>query len=158
MSQSPNQFKQSNQLGAIDLSMPGGQTISCQVGAAQSGNLVPGDPVKLVDTARGGRPRVVKAAADTDVIFGYVPYNQKEGETGYPASANVEILQQGAIVLRATAAFIRGIRVGIDLASTGGVKTAASNKSIIGWAYDKATADADLVRIQLDLPAFVVAP
>ncbi len=146
----PNQFKQGDVLGRIDNSLPGGQTTPVVI---HTGTLVPGDPLKFQDSARGGLPRVIKAAADTDDIIGYVPYNQKEGENGYDSGERCEALLFGGIViLRATAAFVRGTSLMIDLGATGGVKTATTNKTIVGRALDKASADGDLVRVWLFAP------
>ena len=143
--QNPNQFGQTVEKGLLDLVI-GGNIIPCRVYSSEATPLVRGQAVKLHDTA-GGTPIVTAVTADTDKIFGYVPYSQKD--ISHAAGASLEIAFQGALVyLEASAAIARGAKV-MAVVSGNKVATATAGKSIVGFAFDKAAADGDLVRIYL---------
>lgn len=154
MTQLQNQFKQSREKGEVDQRMGPG-TISCQVGSAQVAALVPGQAVKIVDSA-GGVPKVIAVAADTDDIYGVVAFTFKDAT--FPANSPVEIIgmRNGVIVMEAGAAIARNAEV--QYVVTGAkVITAVATKRILGRAFDKAAADGDLIRVTVDLPGILKA-
>lgn len=152
--QSPNQFKQSVVQGQLDLRF-NGETISCQIDASEAGTLVPGEAVKLVDSA-GGIPKVEKIAADTDEIFGFINYDIKNAD--FKAEDACEVSRAGNIMhMTASAAIARGVEVCYANASVK-VKNLVATNTIVGYALDKAAADGDLIRVVIATPSFKVAP
>lgn len=148
--QSQNQFAQAMYLGVLD-QLYSYNTKAAMIDVSQTGLTYPGAAVKLVDSA-GGPPKVIKCTAVTDVVFGFVNYNIKN--PGFVAGQPAEISQAGNVMyLYATAAIARGAKLMLDLSTNGGVITASgSGATIVGWAYDKATAVGQLIRVQLAVP------
>ena len=58
--------------------------------------------------------------------------------------------------LYATTAIARGAQVVLDLTSPGSVQAATGSDTIIGYAYDSATAYGQLIRVVLSTPSFLV--
>lgn len=143
--QSPNQFSQSVQKGQIDLNNSN-SPLPCQVDAAESGSLVPGQAVKLATTA-GGVPKILAATVDTGKIFGYVAYNTKK--SSFSALDHLEIVRGGGIIyLEASAAVVRGASV-MNVITGEKVATATTGKAIAGMALDTASASGDLIRVEV---------
>lgn len=154
--QNPNAFAQSPQLGMIDMRFPY-NTVAVQIDASQSTDLYPGAAVKMVDSA-GGVPKVVGCAANSDEVLGFINYNIKNVTFG--AGDAAEISMAGNVMfLYAVAAIARGAQVQLDLSTNGGVKTktGSSGADIVGWAYDKASAAGDLIRVFLTTPSYAKA-
>ncbi len=153
--QQPNQFAQTEQLGMIDLRFDY-NTVAVQIDAAQATPLYAGAAVKMVDSA-GGVPKVIGCAANADGVLGFINYDVKS--VAFVAGSNAEISMAGNVIyLYATAAIARGVRVQLDLSTNGGVKAlAADGASIVGWAYDKASAAGQLIRVFLLTPSFAVS-
>lgn len=148
---SPNQFAQSPYLGMIDLRFDF-NTVSVQIASTQGTALYPGAAVKMVDSA-DGVPKVVGCAANTDEVLGFINFDIKS--ISFAAGAMCEISMAGNVMyLYATAAIARGVRVMIDLSTNGGVVTAAGGGKYVGWAYDKASAAGQLIRVFLATPSF----
>jgi len=142
-----NQFNQSTIQGALDLKF-GGTVVSCQVDVSSAGNLVPGQPVKMVDSA-GGIPKVVELAADSDEVFGFLCYDLKQPNFDAYAPVEVAVRNGGACMfMTASAAIARNAVVGPVLSGVK-VKTSAGGTADVGRAYDKAAADGDLIRVLL---------
>lgn len=148
----PNQFAQSPYIGTIDLRFDG-DTVSAQVASTQATPLYPGQAVKLVDSA-DGVPKVVAATAAADAVFGFINFDMKTIQ--YVAGVDCEISLSGNVIyLYSTAAFARGAQLMIDVSTVGGVKTATGGGTFVGWAYDKASAAGQLVRVFVKTPSFV---
>lgn len=140
-----NQFTQEPVKGQPDLQF-NPTTLPCQVVTGEATALVPGQAVKLVDSL-GGVPKVTAVTADTDDVFGVVTYNIKNAS--FPALTPVEISAQGNVVwMEASAAIARGAKVMV-VVSGQKVATATVGKTVIGFAYDKASASGDLIRVYL---------
>lgn len=142
MVQNSNQFNQS----AVKAMLTPGfdlDTFNCRVKTAESAALVPGQKVKLVDVAGG--LFIVTAAAETDVGFGFIPYNTKKDS--YAAEEEVKVASDGSIMLmEAGAAIVPQAKV--ESAPTGHkVITSAGINAVEGICLDKAAADGDLVRV-----------
>lgn len=149
---SPNQFAQSTYIGMVDLRFDG-DTVSCQVASTQATALYPGQAVKMVDSA-DGVPKIVASAAASDETLGFINFDIKS--VTFPAGSDCEISLSGNVMyLYSTAAIARGAQVMIDVSTVGGVKTATGGGKYVGWAYDKATAAGQLIRIFIKTPSFV---
>ena len=145
MTQLSNQFAQSVEKGQVDLKMSIG-TISCQVYASESTALVPGQAVKLIDST-GGVPKVTAVTADTDAIFGFVNFTFKNAT--FPALAAVEIsIENNVLYLESSAAIARGAKV-MYVVTGQKVATGTNGKTLVGYAFDKATASGQFIRIFL---------
>lgn len=152
MSQLSNQFAQSVEKGKLDLRF-NPNTIPCQVKSGESTPLVPGQAVKLVDSA-GGVPKVTAITADTDEIFGIIPYHVQQ--SSFAAGEPVEVAAQGNVVyMEASAAIARGAKV-MAVVTGSKIATATAGKTMIGFAFDKAATNGDLIRVYLNNYAFSV--
>lgn len=150
---SPNQFAQTEYLGAIDMRFPY-NTVSVQIDASQVGALYAGSPVKIVDSA-GGIPKVVGIEAVTDNVMGYINYDIKS--KAFVAGSLAEISMAGNVIwLYSVGAVSRGAEVVPSLITRGGVAAASGSggENIVGWAYDKADAGGQLIRVFLKTPSF----
>jgi hypothetical protein len=155
--QNVNQFLQTPILGMLDQGAPFYGTISCEIDASESGTLVAGQPVKMFNSA-GGVPKVVAASAVSDNILGYITYNKKD--VSFVAGDRVEISTFGNVMyLISVGAIDRGAQVEASLLYVGGVKTetGSSGARVVGWAFDKATADGTLIRVMIQTPSRDVA-
>lgn len=151
----PNQFAQSPYLGMIDLRFPY-NSVSVLVDVSQATALYAGSAVKIVDSA-DGVPKVVGCAADSDEVLGFINFDIKTVQ--FLAGVPAEISMAGNVMyLYATGAIARGVLVSLDLTTNGGVRSAAGHTGdkIVGWAYDKATAAGQLIRVFLKTPSFTV--
>lgn len=146
MAQDPNQFGQSVEKGLVDLKM-GGNVISVEVG---TGPLVAGQCVTIVDSA-GGVPKVIALAADTGDSFGVMPYDLRRATFETGERVDIPFFKGSVVYMEASAAIARGAKV-MAVVSGSKVATATTGKMIIGRALDKAAANADLIRVLLDLP------
>lgn len=145
MSVNINQFAQTPTKGQADLSL-NPNTLGCQVTSDEATALVPGQAVKLVDSL-GGVPKVTAVTADTDDIFGVVLYNVKNAT--FPALQALEVAAQDNVVyMEASAAIARGAKV-MYVVTGQKVATATAGKTVVGFAFDKATASGDLIRVYL---------
>lgn len=147
MAQLANQFNQSPLKGMLDLRL-GGAVVQAQVDVSSAGSLVPAQPVKVVDSA-GGVPKVVECAADSDEVWGFLVYDQIKAVFDAYDAVTVALVNGGAAMyMEASAAIARNAVVGIVLSGVK-VKTSASGSRDVGRAYDKAAADASLIRVIL---------
>ena len=153
MALSPNMFTQETVAGQVDLSVSNGGVVSAEVYASEAVPLVPGQAVKIVDSA-GGVPKVTALAANTESTFGIVLRNIKD--VSYPAKAPLEIGMMGCVVyMTSSAAIARGAAVEM-IYTTNKVVTNAGVNPPIGIAYDKATGADQLIRVMLRTPVLPV--
>lgn len=126
-----------------------GFRIDGKVYTSETGTLVPGTAVKLVDTS-GDNLDFAVAAADDD-IFGIVEYEAAK-KNSYVADDFLTVASQGSIiVLEASTGIARGANVEY-VASGAKVKTHSTGKSI-GKALTKATTSGDLIKVLLLVPS-----
>lgn len=153
MALNQNQFAQIPVLGMLDQSF-NTDSVSCVL---NSGTVVPGQSVKLVDSA-GGVPKVAPVTSDSDIVFGFVNYNIKNASFSAGAALEVSLLNN-VIYLQATEAFDRGAKLKGVVATVGGVAAAVQGEGspIIGWAFDKAVNVGDLVRVFLACPSYFLS-
>lgn len=151
----PNQFAQSPYLGMIDLRF-NPNTVSVLIDSSETGSLYAGGAVKCVDSA-GGIPKVVGCTADSDEVMGFLQFDIKT--VAWTAGMPAEIgMRNNVIFLYATAAIPRLSRVCLALSTNGGVvaATGSSGKRIVGFAYDKAAAAGQLIRVYLETPSYLL--
>lgn len=142
-----NQFALQPTAGLVTL-LPG-NVVSAQVVSTQATALNAGDPVKFTTTS-GGVPQVASLAANTDVVWGFVVFNQKD--QSYAAGARVEIaLVNSVLYAIAGAAISPGAKVEA-VAATGKVITSAGVNPVCGYAMAAASGDGALV------PIYVLGP
>jgi len=148
-----SQFAMAPFLGMLDLKVGNTNVTAAQVDITQSGLLYGGSSVNVVNNSNG-IPTVVGSAADTNNVWGFIVYDIKS--QSYGIGARCEIAQGGSCIwLYATTAITRGSQVVLDLVSPGSVQAAVSGDTVIGYAYDQATAYGQLIRIVLKTPSFV---
>lgn len=150
----PNQFAETQLAGVVDLRYAF-NTVSVQIDSTQATPLYPGAAVKIVDSANGV-PKVVGCAANSDEVMGFINFDIKTVQ--FVAGSLAEISMGGNVIyLWATGAIARGVQVSLDLSSMAAVRSAAGNTgdNIVGWAYDKATAAGQLIRVSLRTPSFL---
>ena len=149
MAQSLNQFTEAPVQGELDLAL-NPMTIAAQVAFDEATALIPGQAVKIVDSV-DGIPKVTAVTADTDDVFGFVNYSEKDAD--FPAGAPCEIsfFRGNVMYMTASAAIARNAKVMV-VVSGSKVATRASSGICIGRALDKATANNDLIRVLIDLP------
>lgn len=152
---SPNQFAQVTLAGVLD-GKNNWNSIPCLVDLSQSGTIYASQPVKFVNSV-GGVPKVIACTANSDVCYGFVNYSFIN--TQFVAGQPLEISQtENLIYLYATTAIPRGSQVTLDIANNGvGVLVGSSGASIVGWAFDEATAAGQLIRVKVRAPSFAVA-
>lgn len=144
MALSPNQFSQTPEVGYLDLQTGLNNVYSAVHKAGEATALIPGQPVKLVDSLTP-IPAVEACDADTEIPWGLVVRNLKDAD--FPANARLEVARAGTVMfLTAGAAIARGANVSYQVA-TGKVITQASTDTITGQALDKATADGQIIRV-----------
>jgi hypothetical protein len=152
-SQSQNQFSQAPFLGETDLKVGPTNVTEAMIDVTQSGLLYAGSAVNVVN-GPNGIPTVVGSATDTDNVWGFIVYDIKS--QSYPVGARCGVAQLGTCIwLYATNAIARGAQVVLDLTSPGGVQAATGSDTIVGYAYDQATAYGQLIRIVVSTPSFL---
>lgn len=150
MTQNLNQFAMTQTKGAVDLKAGNYNIISAAISASETGTLVPGQAVKIEDSA-GGLPKVLALALATDSTFGFIARVLKQSE--FEAKDVVEVALDGSImVMEAGAAIARGAAVEVSLTGNK-VITSAGVNNIVGVALDKAAADGDLIRVMIKITA-----
>jgi len=144
-----NQFAQTPVQGEIDMTVQGVQIVSGLVSSSESVALIPGQAVKVLDTA-SGVPTVTAVTSNTDVVFGFVTRNFKDAN--YPADSRLEIALNGTFMfMTANGAISRLGAVELDYAANK-VGPAAGINPTVGYAYDKAAANNDLIRVFIETP------
>lgn len=149
MALNQNQFAQTPIQGQLDLKF-NPNTVSAQIDVSSAGALVPGQAVKMVNSA-GGVPKVVECSDDSDDVFGFINYNIKNRVFNAYDYVELSALRDNCMFMTASAAIARNAKVMI-VVSGQQVATATSGNMIIGRAYDQASASGDLIRVIIDLP------
>jgi hypothetical protein len=152
-SENINQFAMAPFLGMLDLKVGNTNVNAGQIDVTQSGLLYGGSSVNVVNNSNG-IPTVIGSATDTDNVWGFIVYDIKS--QSYGIGARCEIAQAGSCIwLYATTAITRGTQVVLDLSSPGSVQAATGSDTVIGYAYDQATAYGQLIRVVLKTPSFL---
>jgi hypothetical protein len=146
-----NQFSQTPVVGQMDLRFNPG-VVSCILDSTSAGNLLPGQPVKVVD-GYGGTPHVVECAANSDDVFGFIAYSIKDQVFNAGMKLEIAAMRDNVMYMQASAAIARNAQVAIVIGLTDPlVVTATAGMTIVGRAYDKALAAGSVIRVQIDLP------
>jgi hypothetical protein len=141
-----NQFRQTTDVGYVDLQNSTENILSCVHLAGQSTPLVAGQAVKLADNYT--HIPSVQASTIAETAWGVVVRSLKNKD--FPASKPLEIARAGVTMfMQASAAIARGANVQYDPA-TNKVATKASTNGILGQALDKAAADGDIIRVTIN--------
>lgn len=148
MTQYSNQFIQSQEKGTLTLVL-NNNVIPAIVDANETATLVAGDAVKLKDVS-SKIPKIEKATALTDNIFGFIPYNVITNQYVANEALNVAF-NDCVMVMQASAAIAVGVEVQYD-PSTAKIATKVAPNTTIGVILDKATSDGDLVRVLIKTP------
>jgi hypothetical protein len=154
MAQNINQFAQSPQKGMPDLKF-NASIVSVQIDSSEVGLLVPGQCVKMVDSA-DGVPKVVACSAITDDVFGVLLYNIKNKTYKALDYAEIVAMRNSVIYMEAGAAIARNAKVMLQVAGSKVVTAAGVGSVVLGRAYDKASGDGSLIRVVVDLPGAVL--
>ncbi len=147
MAQLSNQFSQTPEKGQLT----GEQNLNilnARVITTASSAITSAEAVKLVDTASG--VTVVEAvSAATDAVFGFRTYDIRDDDR--LAGEMCKIAFDNTIIyLEAGAAIATGALV--QYQPTGKKVITRTTGTVCGIALDKATADADLIRVLLKTP------
>lgn len=153
MTQNINQFGQTPEVGDLDLKEIS-SVLTGMVNPGASATIVPGQAVKLANVAKGGVPKVIPLAANTDVTFGFAIRNLKD--INFVDGDALEVAIAGSIMfMTAGAAIVPQAKVEV-VYTTNKVITAAGTNPLIGFALDKATADGDIIRVMVRTPGNVL--
>jgi predicted RecA/RadA family phage recombinase len=148
MTQYSNQFSQTPEAGYLYLQNGVNNVLSCIHKTGETTALVAGQAVKIVDSYTA-IPAVEAIDANTDGIFGFVVRNAKDADI--PADARLEVARNGTTMfMTASAAIARGAKVQYAYTTTK-VATADGATNVIGTALDKAGADGDVIRVQINI-------
>jgi hypothetical protein len=141
MAESLNQFTYTNVKGKV-VNGDKGLGLSCKI----YGVINVGDFVKIKDVA-GSKTIVIEAiAADTDLIFGMIPYESAK-KNAYVSGDMVTVMTDYSIVVcEAGAAIAAGATV-MPVVSGMKVVTQTTGKAILGIALKPAAANTDLVEV-----------
>lgn len=152
-SQNINSFAQSPFLGMLDLKVGPANVTAGQIDTTQATALFGGSAVNVVNNGNG-IPTLIGSATDTDNVWGFIVYDIKSAS--YLVGNRCEIAQAGSCIwLYATTAIARGAQVVLDVTSQGAVQAATGSDTIVGYAFDQATAYGQLIRIILSTPSFL---
>lgn len=144
-----NQFAPNNPIAGMyvyQANLP--QLHNVIVSTGQATALSSGSIVTLDSTSTNKNAPVAKQAAVTDKIFGVVTYNPVKNQWG--AGERIAIARENDIIFLPAAG---AIEVGADLyfnASNQVTSTVTAGNSIIGTALTPATAEDDLIQVELN--------
>lgn len=152
--QNINSFAQAPFLGMLDLKVGPTNVVAMQIDTTQATALYAGAAVNVVNNGNG-IPTVIASTADTDSVAGFIVYDIKSAS--YIAGNRCEVaMKDTCMYLYATTAITRFAQVVLDLTSPGSVQAATGSDTIVGYAYDQATAYGQLIRVILTTPSFLV--
>lgn len=155
MVQSLNLFTQGDRRGRVTLGKAD-KIINCRIDSAVTADVPFGTAVKLVNHT-SGVPIITPTTAKADKVFGYTTDDfitastttaGQDGVTRSGGSAVKVAIAGTVVVLEAGEAVASGADVAFDNV-TGKVDTAVSTNYVSGSAITQATADGDLIRVEL---------
>lgn len=147
---SMNALVQSTIAGQVDLRFSS-NVLSVVIDATQTTPVYPGQAMKIVGTNAGGVLKVVACTSSTDDVAGFLNYDVKANAFNAGDAAEMSIAGN-CMYLYATTAINSGAKVELDpTLATAAVAAAvgSSGNSIVGWAYDQATAPGAMLRVML---------
>lgn len=149
-----NQFKLTPVQGLMQNLGSGSNVFTMQIDPNSSATYVPGQAVKIVNTA-GGVPQVTALTANTDEAVAFICYDQKN--PNWTGGDYVEVALYGSVMyMTAGAAINRFAKVEV-VYNTNKVIANAGTNPVVGFAFDKALADNDLIRVYIQTASIVSA-
>jgi hypothetical protein len=150
MALSQNQFAPSAIQGMVDQRYSYATT-SVQIDVSEPASLLPGAPLKIVNSA-GGVPKVLACTDKADACYGFLNLDLKS--TAFVAGSMAEISQSGNVIyLTSTGAIGRGVAVVLDVAGGGvAAATGATGARVVGYAFDRFAAAGALGRVHIKVP------
>jgi hypothetical protein len=142
-----NQFKMNVVKGFVDASTPN-RLLTAKIADTETATLVAGQCVKIADINSKVLP-LLGSTKETDDHAGVLVFTTHRNE--YKANQNVEFAPLGSgaiVVLEANGAIANGAKVYF---APDGAKVTGAGTIAIGHAFNKATADGDLIRVILDV-------
>lgn len=146
MTQSPNQFSQTEIQGQLDFLL-NNNVIAGMVDTTQATALVAGQAVKIVN-GPSKIPTFVALAANTDQTFGFVVRNLKNQSFGTLQAFEIA-LNDSVMYMTSDAAINRGAAVEVSYTDNT-VITSAGINPVVGYALDQATASGQLIRVYIN--------
>lgn len=140
-----NQFQPTTVPGQPDLQF-GGSVVTCEVASTQATPIIPGQVVKIADT-NSKIPQILGLAANTEASFGVALRNPKD--VNFPALSRVEVGIAGTVVYMTAGAAIARFAKLEFVYTTNKVITNAGTNPVMGYAFDKAAADGDIIRVYI---------
>lgn len=153
MTQYMNQLAQTTLKGKLD-QQGNPNVFSGRVGQDQATALVPAQAVKLADTT--SKIPEFLAAATGEAIFGFVTYSLRKNS--FAKGEALEVAAADCVMyMEANTTIAKGAEVE-TIASGQKVTTALGTNTKVGFAFDKASAQGDLIRVLIKTPCFNETP
>lgn len=156
--QNQNQFQMSTIVGLVDLRVGPTNVVAAMVDVSIVNSAAPynviqaGQGVKIVANTSGGVLKVLPIQSKSDPCIGFVVYNIKDIQYtvgSFSAGASLEIAMWGSVIwLFATGAITQMAQVCLDPTYVGGVQATGATATLVGQAYDGASA-AGPIRVML---------
>lgn len=149
MTQILNQTRPTSEKGMLDLAI-NWNLFDCRIDPNSVADFSDANAFafKIVDVV--GKSIIVDLATDaTDKIYGFLPYEVRKNT--YAAGDFIRLARSFAVMkMEASAAIARGAT--LEIVPTGNKVVTKTTGSIVGMALDKATADGDLIRVEINIP------
>ena len=149
MTQTLNQTRPSSEKGMLDLAV-NWNLYDCRIDPASVADFTEANAFafKIVDVS-GSSIMVDLATGATDKIFGFAPYEVKKNT--YEAGDFIRLASTNVVMkMEASAVIARGAT--LEILPTGNKVVTKTTGSVIGRALDKAAADGDLIRVEINIP------
>lgn len=148
-----NQFTITPVQGQADLQFPGA-VISAQIASTVVGTVIAGQALKVENSA-GGVPKLLPLTSNSDIPAGVALRNAKN--QNYVAGSALEFAQVGqAVWMIADGAIPRFGMVEFDY-TTNKITSAGLVNPVLGYAFDEAFNDGDLIRMVVMVPNIAAA-
>lgn len=147
--QNQNQFSQTAEKGMMDMRF-NNNVIACRIDSAFVGETDVAVAVKLVDNS-SDIPTVTPVVADTDDVFGFIKMNYIRNKFKAGDTVDIACFHDNIMYMESSAAIARGADVMVVVTGTLVATAAGAGKTIVGEAFDKATAANQLIRVRIDL-------
>lgn len=153
---SQNALVQNPIVGQVDMPF-NFNTLSAVLDASVgSASYTSGQAVKIVANTKGGVPKVVACAANSDNCWGFINFNLKN--INFTVGQACEVSTGGNIIwLYTTAAITQGAQVCLDVSATGAVQATGNSATVVGYALDGAAGSGSIIRVHLKTPSYATA-
>ena len=149
MTQQLNQTRPTSEKGMLDLGL-NWELIDCRIDPASVADFTNANAFAFKIVSAAGRSIIVDlATVATDKIFGFVPYEVRKNT--YAAGDFIRLGRNSVIMkMEASAAIVRGAT--LEILPAGNKVVTKTTGSVVGLALDNATADGDLLRVEINIP------